>query len=122
MTPQILSFQLTGAPVAPAADPQPDRDTAFRGIVGQSRELRQVLDRMQRVAPTESSVLITGETGTGKELLARAIHQHSRRAARQLVTVNMAAVPEGLAAAELFGHERGAYTGADRARSRSRGE
>jgi transcriptional regulator with PAS, ATPase and Fis domain len=117
MTPQILSFQLTGALAAPAAAPHFDRESAFHGIVGQSGALRQVLERMQRVAPTEASVLITGETGTGKELLARAIHQHSRRAARQLVTVNMAAVPEGLAAAELFGHERGAYTGADRARS-----
>lgn len=118
MTPQILSFQLlTGAVASSAADSQSERETGSRGIVGQSPALRQVLQRMQRVAPTEASVLITGETGTGKELLARAIHQHSRRAARQLVTANMAAVPEGLAAAELFGHERGAYTGADRARS-----
>jgi two-component system, NtrC family, response regulator HydG len=118
MTPQILSFQLmTGAVAVSPGDAARARETASRSIVGQSQALRHVLERMQRVAPTEAAVLITGETGTGKELLARAIHQQSRRAAHQLVTINMAAVPEGLAAAELFGHERGAYTGADRTRS-----
>jgi len=117
MTPQILSFQtMTGAVGVSDADGPSDRMVGSGGIVGRSSALRLVLERMRRVAPTDASVLITGETGTGKELLARAIHQHSRRAARHLVPVSMASVPEGLAAAELFGHERGAYTGADRAR------
>jgi transcriptional regulator with GAF, ATPase, and Fis domain len=118
MTPQIRSFQmLTGGGAASLVDSRAQRAPASPGFVGQSPLLRHVIERMQRVAPTEASVLITGETGTGKELLARAIHQHSRRATRPLVTVNMAAIPEGLAAAELFGRERGAYTGADCARS-----
>jgi transcriptional regulator with GAF, ATPase, and Fis domain len=86
------------------------------GIIGHSPVLAEVLQRVRRVAPTDMPVLITGETGTGKELLARAIHRLSRRAGRPLVSVNLAAVPETLAAAELFGHERGAFTGADRLR------
>ena len=85
-------------------------------IVGQSRLLSEALERVRRVAPTDAPVLITGETGTGKELLARAIHRRSRRSARPIVSVSLAAVPETLAAAELFGHERGAFTGADRLR------
>src|SRR6187402_1700534 len=117
MTPQLLSFQMvTGAAAVAGTERVTDLPVGSGGIVGRSAALSDVLERMRRVAPTEASVLITGETGTGKELLARAIHRHSRRAARQLVPVSMASVPEGLAAAELFGHERGAYTGADRAR------
>ncbi len=84
------------------------------GIIGHSPLLRDVLDRVRRVAPTDMTVLITGETGTGKELLARAIHRRSRRAPRHFVPFNLAAVPETLAASELFGHEKGAFTGADR--------
>jgi DNA-binding NtrC family response regulator len=86
------------------------------GIVGDSPAIRAVLERARRAAPTDVPVLITGETGTGKELLARSIHRLGRRVARPLVAVNLAAIPETLAAAELFGCERGAFTGADRQR------
>jgi len=84
----------------------------FGEIVGSSRPLRSVLDAIQRVAATDSTVLITGETGTGKELIARAIHRRSPRSARPMIKVNCAALPENLVASELFGHERGAFTGA----------
>ena len=81
-------------------------------IIGASPALRVVLRQVEKVAPTDSTVLITGETGTGKELVARAIHRRSKRAARAMVKVNLAAVPDTLVASELFGHERGAFTGA----------
>jgi formate hydrogenlyase transcriptional activator len=84
----------------------------FDGIVGQSAALREVLQQVELVASTDSTVLLLGETGTGKELVARAIHDHSFRKNRTLVKVNCAAIPGGLLESELFGHERGAYTGA----------
>ena len=84
----------------------------FEEIVGQSAALKRVLHEVETVAPTDSAVIIYGETGTGKELIARAIHEHSRRRQRTLVKVNCAAIPTGLLESELFGHERGAFTGA----------
>ena len=85
-------------------------------IVGRSAALRELLDRAMRVAPTEATVLITGESGTGKELIARALHAASRRAGKPFVPVNCAAITETLLESELFGHARGAFTGATRAR------
>ncbi len=87
-------------------------DTTFDDVVGSSPALRAMLACVAKVAPTDSTVLITGETGTGKELIARAIHKRSRRSMRPIVNVNCAAIPPSLIAAELFGNERGAFTGA----------
>jgi formate hydrogenlyase transcriptional activator len=91
-------------------------DVVVDGFIGRTRAFRDVLDRLTRVAPTDSTVLITGETGTGKGVLARAIHRLSRRAARPMVTAQLAAIPEALIASELFGHEAGAFTGASHRR------
>ena len=89
-----------------------DKVSMFEEIVGTSAALQAVLARVGKVAPTGSTVLITGETGTGKELIARAIHKRSGRSSRAFVSVNCAAIPPSLIASELFGHERGAFTGA----------
>src|SRR5476649_2655681 len=84
----------------------------FEEIVGSSQSLRKVLKAVDKVAPTDSPVLILGETGTGKELIARAIHKRSPRSSRAFIRLNCAAMPSELIASELFGHEKGAFTGA----------
>src|SRR5882757_770321 len=89
-----------------------ERSSMFEEIVGSSEGLRQVLTQVSKVAPTDSTVLILGETGTGKELIARAIHNLSKRSTRAFIRVNCAAIPSALVASELFGHEKGSFTGA----------
>jgi formate hydrogenlyase transcriptional activator len=93
-----------------------DKTSMFEEIVGTSAALQTVLSRVSKVAPTDSTVLITGETGTGKELVARAIHRRSHRSSRAFVSVNCAGIPRDLIASELFGHEKGAFTGATQQR------
>jgi formate hydrogenlyase transcriptional activator len=95
---------------------QIERDSMFEDIVGSSEPLRRVLSQVRKVAPSDSTVLILGETGTGKELIARAIHKRSSRAKQAFIAVNCAAIPPSLIASELFGHERGAFTGATQRR------
>jgi formate hydrogenlyase transcriptional activator len=90
----------------------PGDQIEFEGIVGSSPSLRRALDQIRTVAPTDSTVLIEGETGTGKELVAHSIHTHSSRRSRPFVKLNCAAIPLGLLESELFGHEKGAFTGA----------
>ena len=89
-----------------------DHSSMFEEIVGSSEALRKVLAQVEKVAPVDSTVLILGETGTGKELIARAIHKRSKRLSRAFIRVNCAAIPQSLIASELFGHEKGAFTGA----------
>jgi len=93
-------------------EPEGDRSSFLETIVGRRGGLRGVLSQVQAVAPTDATVLITGETGTGKEVIARALHELSPRCNRNLIKVNCAAMPAGLLESELFGHERGAFTGA----------
>ena len=89
-----------------------DKASMFEEVVGASPALRTVLSAVSKVAPTDSTVLLTGQTGTGKELIARAIHRKSERSGRAFISVNCAAIPQSLIASELFGHEKGAFTGA----------
>src|SRR3979411_2134392 len=91
---------------------EPHGDLRFEGIVGSSAALAEVLDQIRTVAPTDSTVLIEGETGTGKELIAQAIHTCSKRSNRPFVKLNCAAIPLGLLESELFGYEKAAFTGA----------
>src|SRR5262252_7108246 len=84
----------------------------FEEIIGSSKPIRQLLKQVEKVAPLDSTVLILGKTGTGKELVARAVHRRSNRANRPFIRVNCAAIPQSLIASELFGHEKGAFTGA----------
>ena len=93
-----------------------DKTSMFDEIVGSSEPLRRVLSQVAKVAPTDSTVLILGETGTGKEMIARAIHRRSKRSNRAFIRVNCAAIPPSLIASELFGHEKGAFTGATQRR------
>jgi two-component system nitrogen regulation response regulator GlnG len=102
--------RLMREPAALPDDPAADR------IVGRSKVVQEMCKQVGRVAPQDVNVLITGESGVGKELVARAIYQHSRRSDRPFLAINCAAIPEGLVESELFGHERGAFTGADRQR------
>jgi DNA-binding NtrC family response regulator len=109
--PSVLSDRvarlLERRPSAASLDGEP-----FAGMIGRSRPMRDVFDAIRRVAPAETTVLVTGETGTGKELVARAIHAASPRAGKPFVAVNCASLSEGLLESELFGHVRGAFTGA----------
>jgi len=108
-----VSFEIEDAtPAKVALDNDELRGRGLPTIIGNSAALRRVLDMVRVVAPTGATVLINGETGTGKELIAEAIHKYSDRSNGPLVKVNCAAIPAGLLESELFGHERGAYTGA----------
>lgn len=113
----MLSAQMPGAIdensfIFPSGNTPYGLSTAFDGIVGESAVLKTVLEEVRLVAPTDSTVLILGETGTGKELIAHAVHAKSKRSTRPFVRVNCAAIPPSLIASELFGHEKGAFTGA----------
>jgi PAS domain S-box-containing protein len=111
---QILKDQLYKENIA--LREEIDKASMFEEIVGSSEALGKVLSQVAKVAPTDSTVLILGETGTGKELIARAIHRRSNRSARAFIRVNCSAIPSSLIASELFGHEKGAFTGASQRR------
>jgi transcriptional regulator with GAF, ATPase, and Fis domain len=116
----LISFRTSGLlsegsrneQVMVALEEQIDRASMFEEIVGSSPAIKHVLSRVTRVAPTDTTVLILGETGTGKELIARALHRRSPRSGHSIVSVNCSATPPSLIASELFGHEKGAFTGA----------
>lgn len=89
-----------------------DTELGFGEIIGRSNAIKDVMDKVSKVAPSDATVLLLGETGTGKELLARAIHRLSKRSENSFIKLNCAAIPSGLLESELFGHEKGAFTGA----------
>lgn len=95
---------------------QLDEKFGFEGVVGSSQQMRRIITQLQQLAPTDSSVLILGENGTGKELVAKAIHQNSRRKSKPFVPLNISALSESILESELFGHEKGSFTGAERKR------
>src|SRR5512137_2794732 len=95
-----------------AAHISPERFQQEYGIIGESVEMRKIVEVIEQVAPTDITVLITGESGVGKEVIAKAIHAASPRDKKPLITVNCGAIPEGIIESELFGHERGSFTGA----------
>src|SRR5947208_122240 len=109
---QMVPDPHTPTAATPAAAEDRRSERHFPEIIGTSAALRRVLQAIETVAPTDATVLLLGETGTGKEVLARAIHRLSRRSAQAFVTLNCAAIPTGLLESELFGHEKGAFTGA----------
>ena len=106
--------ELTDTVAAILRDPVPEHQS--ENIIGRSESMKALFSQIKKVAPTSSSVLILGESGTGKELIARAIHHNSDRYHEPLISLNCAAIPETLIEAELFGHERGAFTGATKSR------
>jgi DNA-binding NtrC family response regulator len=112
----VLSKPAAALPAGAAPSPSPPRAQGFGPLIGRSRSMQDVFDRIRRAAQTDSIVLILGESGTGKELVAGAIHRESPRASGPYVAVNMAAIPAHLVESELFGHVRGAFTGATDAR------
>lgn len=113
---RAIDFQRSRAALAAAEQNAPPRDVRLDGLVGRSPAMQEVFKRVALVAPSEACVLLSGESGTGKELMARAIHRYSRRADGPFVAVNVASLSSSLAESELFGHVRGAFTGAETAR------
>ena len=108
--------ELVFTPIDEIIDVEPHREDRFEGLVGESVAMREVFSILERVAPTDLTVMITGETGTGKELASRAVHNRSRRKDKSFIVFDCGAAPENLVESELFGHQRGAFTGAIEAR------